>query len=68
MARMILGRILLFRRQFDQAAHHLGQALSLNANDADNLVRIASSMGWLGRLEEGETLFLKGLRLNRLKS
>ena len=63
-ARMILGRILLFRRQFDLAAHHLDQALSLNANDADNLVQIASSMGWLGRPEEGETLFLKGLRLN----
>ena len=61
---MILGRILLFRRQFDSAAHHLDQALSLNANDADNLVQIASSMGWLARPEEGERLFLKGLRLN----
>lgn len=61
---MILGRILLSRRQFDLAAHHLDQALSLNANDADNLVQIASSMVWLGRSEEGERLFLKGLRLN----
>ena len=61
---MILGRILLYRRQFDLAAYHLDQALSLNANDADNLVQIASSMGWLGRPAEGEHLFLKGLRLN----
>ena len=61
---MILGRILLYRRQFDLANHHLDQALSLNANDADNLVQIASCMGWLARPEDGERLFLKGLRLN----
>ena len=61
---MILGRILLYRRQFDSAAHHLDQALLLNANDADNLVQIASCMGWLARPEDGERLFLKGLRLN----
>jgi len=61
---MILGRILLYRRQFDLAAHHLESALALNANDADNLVQIASSMAWLGKAERGEQLFLKGLRLN----
>jgi len=61
---MILGRILLFRRQFDQSAQHLDRALALNANDADNLVQVSACMGWLGMAERGEALFLKSLRLN----
>ena len=61
---MILGRILLFRRQFDLAAHHLDNALALNANDADNLVQIASSLAFLGDAKRGEQLFLKSLKLN----
>lgn len=61
---MILGRILLFRRQFDLATQHLDNALMLNANDADNLVQIAACMAWLGDAKRGEKLFLKGLRLN----
>jgi len=61
---MILGRILLFRRQFDLAEQHLDKALMLNANDADSLVQIASCMAYLGKAERGEQLFQKGMRLN----
>ncbi len=61
---MILGRILLFRRQFDLSAQHLDRALTLNANDADSLVQVFSCMAWLGQSERGEQLFLKALRLN----
>lgn len=61
---MILGRILLFRRRFDQAEQHLDNALALNANDADNLVQIAFSKALLGNAQEGELLYLKGLTLN----
>ncbi|HSO18099.1 MAG TPA: adenylate/guanylate cyclase domain-containing protein, partial [Desulfosarcina sp.] len=61
---MILGRILLFRRQFDQAEQHLDKALMLNANDADSLVQIAACMAYLGKAERGEQLFRKGMRLN----
>jgi class 3 adenylate cyclase/TolB-like protein/tetratricopeptide (TPR) repeat protein len=61
---MIVGRILLFRRQFNLAAQHLDNALALNANDADNLVQIAACMAFLGDAERGEALFLKSLQLN----
>jgi class 3 adenylate cyclase/TolB-like protein/Tfp pilus assembly protein PilF len=60
----ILGRILLYRHQFDQAEQHLDNSLLLNANDADNLAQIASSKAFLGKAVEGERLFLKALRLN----
>ncbi len=61
---MILGRILLFRRQFDLAAQHLDRSLALNANDADNLVQVAACMAFLGDAKRGEALFLKSLQLN----
>ncbi len=60
----ILGRIMLFRRQFDQAEQYIDRALSLNANDADILAQAASSYAWLGRAAEGEKLFRKAMRLN----
>lgn len=63
---MILGRILLFRRQFDLAAQHLDNSLALNANEADSLVQIASSMAFLGDAKQGESFFLKSLKLNPL--
>jgi len=61
---MVLGRILLFRRQFDQAEAHLDKSLSLNPNDADSLVQIAFCKGLLGKSQEGEALFERALRLN----
>lgn len=62
--RLILGRILLYRRQFDIAQEHVDRSLALNANDADNLVQIAICKTFLGQPEQGEELFLKALRLN----
>ena len=64
LVQMILGRVLLFRRQFDLAAQHLNRSLALNANDADNLVQIAACMAFLGDAERGEHFFLKSLQLN----
>lgn len=61
---MILGRVYLYRRQFDQAEYHIEKSLDLNVNDADNLVQLASCMAFLGRGAEGERLFKKALRLN----
>ncbi|MHC4751505.1 MAG: tetratricopeptide repeat protein [Planctomycetota bacterium] len=61
---MILGRILLYRRQFDLAEQYLDKSLALNANDADNLAQIATCKAFLGNAKEGEQLFLKALRLN----
>ncbi len=61
---VILGRIYLFRRQFDEAAHHLEKSLALNSNDADSLVQLSTCMTYLGRAAEGERLFKKAVRLN----
>ena len=61
---MILGRILLYRRQYDLAEVHLDKSLALNSSDADSLVEIAHSKTILGKAAEGEQLFLKALRLN----
>lgn len=61
---MILGRILLYRHQYDLAEQHLDKSLTLNANDADILAQIATSKAFLGKPAVGEQLFLKALRLN----
>ncbi len=61
---LILGRILLYRREFDAAEQHVDQSLALNANDTDNLVQIAICKTFLGKAENGERLFQKALRLN----
>lgn len=64
LTQMILGRIYIYRRQFDQAEHHIEKSLELNRNDADNLVQLASCMAFLGRAAEGEVLFKRAVRLN----
>ena len=60
----ILGRILLYRRQFDVAEQHVDRSLALNANDADSLIQIATAKALLGKGAEGEGLYQKALRLN----
>jgi tetratricopeptide (TPR) repeat protein len=44
----ILGRILLYRREFDRAAEHLERSLALNPNDADVLAHLAVGFAYLG--------------------
>jgi tetratricopeptide (TPR) repeat protein len=61
---MILSRILLYRRRFDQAEAHTEKSLALNANDADCLIQLAFNKTYLGKAAEGERLFLKAMRLN----
>lgn len=61
---MILGRILLYRHQFDIAEQHLNRSLDLNPNDAESLMQIAISKAYLGKGKKGEQLYLKAMRLN----
>lgn len=61
---LILGRILLFRRQFDEAARHVDRALELNPNDADVLAHAAVCRTYLGDSAEGLRLATKAMRLN----
>jgi len=64
LVQMILGRIYLYRRQFEEAQYHIERSLKLNSNDADNLVQLATCMAFLGQGKEGEKLFEKAMRLN----
>jgi tetratricopeptide (TPR) repeat protein len=64
LAQMVLGRVLLFRRQFDLAQQHIDRALMLNPNDADCLVKIATAKAYLGQKEVARQLYEKALALN----
>ncbi len=61
---MVLGRILLFRREFDRAERLFDRALALNSNDADCLVQIAMSLAFLGRAADANAAFERSVRLN----
>jgi tetratricopeptide (TPR) repeat protein len=60
----ILGRIYLYRREFERAERHLDRASGLTASDADILIFIGMGKAQLGRHEEGLALTRKGLELN----
>ena len=65
---VILGKIYLFNGEYDRAEYFFRQALELNPNDGENLLRIAAGFGYLGYLEEGLKLFEKAKRLNPINS
>src|SRR5687767_7565608 len=64
MVQVVLGRILLYRRQFNEAAFHVDRALSLNPNDTDMLVHAALCRAYLGDGESALALGTKAMRLN----
>jgi len=60
----ILGRVLLYRREFERAERHLDRAEALNPNDADMLAQLALSDAYLGRPERGVERVRLAMRLN----
>ncbi len=64
LSHLVLGRVLLFRREFGPAEAHLDRALALNSNDADALVQLAMSFALLGRTQEARTLYRRAHRLS----
>jgi TolB-like protein/tetratricopeptide (TPR) repeat protein len=64
MVQVVLGRILLYRRRFDEAAFHVDRALTLNPNDADVLVHAALCRAYLGDAESALALGTKAMRLH----
>lgn len=60
----ILGRVYLYKREYEKAEYYIRQSLKLNPSDADTLIQIASSLSFLGYPKEGEKLYLKAMRLN----
>ncbi len=61
---VVLGRILLYRRRFDEAARHIDRAIDLNPNDADVLAQAALCRAYLGDAEAAVGLAAKAMRLN----
>lgn len=61
---VVLGRILLYRRRFDEAIYHVDRALSLNPNDTYVLVHAAMCRAYLGDGGAALELARKAMRLN----
>jgi TolB-like protein len=61
---VVLGRILMFRRRFDEAARHVERAVELNPNDADVLAHAGMCLAFLGDAAAGAELATKARRLN----
>lgn len=61
---MILGRVLLYRHDFEAAEKYIDKALEFNPNDADSLVQIGNCKAMLGDGKTGIELYKKAVRLN----
>ena len=64
MVQVVLGRILVYRRRYEEAAHHLGCALLLNPNDTEVLVHAALCQAYLGDPEAALATANRAMRLN----
>jgi DNA-binding SARP family transcriptional activator len=60
----VLGRVLLYRREFARAEQHMDRAEALNPNDADMLAQLAIADAYLGRPERGAERIALAMRLN----
>lgn len=64
LVQLALGRILAYRRQFEEATRHVDRAVELNPNDADVLAHAALCRAYLGDHERAAGLASKAIRLN----
>ena len=64
----VLGRLYVYKGEWERAEHFLRKSLRLNPNDTDNLMMIASGFIYLNYLEEAESLYLKALKLNPINT
>lgn len=65
-AHHVLGRVLLFRRDFDRSETHIDRSLALNRNDADTLVQIGFCKALLGDPAAAIELYERAVSLNPL--
>lgn len=61
---IVIGRILLYDRRFEQASWYFDRALALCPNDAETLIQLAICEVFLGRPEVGIERGDKAMRLN----
>jgi len=60
----ILGRVCVYRGEFDRAEHYLRKSLRMNASDASNLLRVSFSLMYLGYAGEAVKIYHKAIELN----
>ncbi|HEX7127581.1 MAG TPA: BTAD domain-containing putative transcriptional regulator, partial [Thermodesulfobacteriota bacterium] len=60
----ILGRILIYRREFERGEWHLDRAYALNPNDAHILTHMALARAYLGQADRGIEAARTAMRLN----
>src|SRR6185436_16605193 len=61
---VVLARILIYRRRFDEATYHVDRALALNPNNTDVLVQASICRSHLGDGESALELAARAMRLN----
>lgn len=61
---IVLGRVLLYRREFEQAELRIARALQLNPSDADVLAQAGLCRAYLGDAAAGVELARKAMRLH----
>lgn len=64
MLHVVIGRIHLYHRRFEQASWYFDRALTLCPNDAENLIQLSMCQAYLGRPATGMDLAHKAMRLN----
>ncbi len=64
MLHIVVGRVHLYHRRFEQAAWYLDRALALCPNDAENLIQLSMCQVFLGHAEAGRELAERAMRLN----
>jgi TolB-like protein len=64
LVQVLLGRVHIYRRQYDESARHVDRALALNPSDADVLAHAALCRSYLGDPESAYALVQKAFRLN----
>jgi DNA-binding SARP family transcriptional activator len=63
-SQFILGRIYVYRREFERGQRHLESALELNPNDTETLLHVALGLTLLGQAERAVELARAGLDLH----
>jgi TolB-like protein/Tfp pilus assembly protein PilF len=64
MSNAILGRLHVFRGEYEKAEHYLRKSLRINSNDAETLILISYGFVYLGYPAEARDLYERARRLN----
>lgn len=62
----VIGRVYLYKGDYERGAYYLKKSLELSPNEANNLAQIAVSYVYLGKYQKALKLYKKAIRLNPL--